>query len=231
MEWFLEWLRQTQEYRNFGLNPLFISATLTVVFTIVQGYGLFQQSGRVWRDRSGESLSVIFFGYAMFYFLAFMLYGAQKQSIAMTLNGALGYVHIPILAGILKFKGFTRKEWLFLGMFSLMVPAFLVLKGDLLEIMLMACLFGILVTLGKQTIETWSFVKLRRTGGADKPIALEPKFLLAFMTTNVFWFVFALYIASWPLIIFNPLAFLLIGTNYVLYYLPSRGYAREQSAV
>ncbi|MDO8556858.1 MAG: hypothetical protein Q7R98_00110 [Candidatus Jorgensenbacteria bacterium] len=228
MEWFLEILRKTLEYQNFGFNELFISAVATVIFTVLQGYGVLMQGRRIWRERSGESISVTFFSYATFYFLAFLVYGAEKWSIAMVFNGVLGFVHIPILAGLLKFKGFTRNEWILLGAFSTMVPAFFILDGEPQEVFLMICLLGILATLVKQTLDTWSYVKLRRSGRADKPIALEPRFLVSFMATNAVWFIIALCIGNWPLAVFNPLAFLLIGVNLTMYYLPSRGWAREQ---
>src|SRR3989338_6477810 len=115
MDWILGMLARSVEYQNIGWNPLFLGALGTMFFTMLQAYGIWKQGRRVWESCSGAGVSATFFGYAMFYFLAFLVYGAERWSIAMTINGCLGFLHIPIIAGLHRFKGFTRRERILLS--------------------------------------------------------------------------------------------------------------------
>lgn len=210
MESIIEVLKKTPEYQSFGMNALTMSAIGATVFTFLQGWGLWKQGRSIWDKRSGKSISVIFIAYSMFYFLAFCFYGAQRSSITMTFNGLLFLIHIPIMLGLLEFKGFTRFEWALICIFAVGMPTgIFVLQRDAREIFLMILLFGILATLVRQTYEVYK---------AKVPGALEPKYLYVFLFTNVFWFTYAFTIGNWPLMVFNPCAFVLLGVNLVLYY-------------
>lgn len=210
MEQLLELLKRTSEYQNFGINALTVSAIGATVFTFFQGWGLWKQGKSIWDKRSGKSVSVTFIAYSMFYFLAFCFYGAQKLSVTMTFNGLLFLIHIPIMLGLLEFKGFTRSEWTSIALFGFGMPtSMLMLDGSAKENFLMLLLFGILATLVEQTYEVY---KAKVSG------ALEPQYLYALLFTNVFWFTYAATIGNWPLMVFNPCAFVLLFINLALYY-------------
>ncbi len=210
METIIEFLKKTPEYQNFGMNALTVSAIGATAFTFLQAWGVRKQGNRIWNTKEGESVSVMFIGYSMFYFFAFLIYGAERLSITMTLNGLLALFHIRVMRGLLKFKGFTNIEWIWLfGFAILMVPGMLLLRGGEQEIFLLVLLFGIIFTLTRQTYEVWR---------AKSAGALEPKYLYVFLITNVFWFVYAMFVGAWPLMIFNPMAFILFTVNLALYY-------------
>lgn len=210
MDYLTELLKRTPEYQQFGMNALTVSAFGATIFTFLQGWGVRKLGNRIWNTKEGESVSVTFIGYSTFYFLAFLIYGAERLSITMTLNGLLALFHIRVMRGLLKFKGFTNIEWVWLfGFAILMVPGMLLLRGGEQEIFLLVLLFGIIFTLIRQTYEVWR---------AKSAGALEPKYFYTFLITNVFWFVYAMFVGAWPLMIFNPMAFVLLSINLMFYY-------------
>lgn len=210
MDYLTELLKRSPEYQQFGMNALTVSALGATIFTFLQGWGVRKLGNRIWETRSGDSVSVIFIGYSMLYFFAFIVYGAQKLSITMTFNGLLALLHIRIMRGLLKFKGFTSLEWFCLVVFGIvMIPGMFFFHGEKQELFLLVLLFGILATLVPQTYGLW---KSKSVG------ALDPRYLYVFLATNVFWFTYAAVIGSWSLMIFNPIAFIFILINLRLYY-------------
>ena len=111
--------KRTVEYKEFGFNALTISASATIIFSLLQAYGIFGQSQKIWRNKSGEALSGTFFFYNFFYFLIFFIYGISEKSVAMSFNGALCFLYIPILIGLKKYKGFTKIEKITASLMSL----------------------------------------------------------------------------------------------------------------
>ena len=59
----IEILEKTIEYKNFGLNALTISAIATIIFSLISGYGVGRQAWKIWSEKSGKSVSPIFFAY------------------------------------------------------------------------------------------------------------------------------------------------------------------------
>lgn len=214
MDWFMEFLKRTPEYQNFGWNALFISSAGTVVLTLFQAYGLCKQGERIWKTKSAASVSFVFMGYSMFYFLAFLVYGIKQLSIAIICNGALSIFYIPIILGTSKFKWITGKEIFLLLLFTCMPVPFFYFGKKVQDIVLMAYLVGVIITLIQQTDETLNWSQTGKLIGI--PSSLDQKFLVAFMVTNVFWFVYAWFTKNWPLVIFNPISFMFMGTNLML---------------
>jgi len=204
----IEILRQTVEFQNWGANFATFSFLAVVFFTILQGWSLFIQNNTIRKSRSGESLSTAFFIYCGCYFFMFMVYGITKNSIAMTFNGFLGIPYIPILFALYRFKGFTRKDWSFLVLSSLMIPTVYFLSGKARDVFTLAGLFGILVPLAGQVREMYR---------AKVPGSVEPKFIIAFMFSNMFWFVYGLTTGNWIFVVFNPISLTILTTALVLY--------------
>lgn len=96
-------MREFVEIQSWGFNTVIISSFFTMFLTLLQGYGFAQQSQRIWRERSVESISAPFFFMFFFYFVAFIFYGWHNRSLAMMFNGLLFIVCLPIVIGILKF--------------------------------------------------------------------------------------------------------------------------------
>jgi len=213
----VEFFRNTVEYQNFGFNALTISSLATVIFTLFQGWGFWKQNQSIWKERSGKSVSVNFFSYCCFYFFTFIIYGAYKHGLAMMFNGCLGFVVLPILIGLGKYKGFTRSNVMLILVFGMMIPAMIFTsEKDSLFTML---LFGILFSAITQPYEIW---KTKNAG------AVDPRLSITFIVNGVFWFVYALSIGNRPLAIFQPIAVVFFSVTLALWkkYQPAKGGAR-----
>ena len=196
-----EILKSTVEYQNWGYNALTFSAIGTFLFTFLQMWSFGQQAKLVWVSRSGESVSVKMFSYWFFYWIAFSLYGVAGKSIAIAFNGLMFLATAPILLGLYKFKGFTRWEKISFSVFSL-IPALMFYcpkaqKPTLLLVLLMGVLFSITL----QPYEIWQ----KKSAGS-----VEPKLLVVFALTSIFWFAYGIVIRDMPLIVFNPLAIVVL---------------------
>ncbi len=195
------------EVHNFGWNTLTITASITVLFTLFQGYGVVSQNRKIWRYQSAESLSAIMFFLYLFYFSAFFAYGLHKNSLVMVLNGLLAIPYIPVVLGIIKYKKLKAWELISLPIIALVVPIMIITaqKDLLLFILLMVSL----VVLTTQPMEMFK----TKTRGA-----VDIKFILIFSVTSLFWLVYSLIISNWPLIVFNALAQIVYALIIILYW-------------
>ena len=196
-----EILKSTVEYQNWGYNALTFSAIGTFFFTILQMWSFGQQSKLIWASCSGESVSVKMFSYWFFYWMSFSVYGVAGKSIAIVFNGLMFLATAPILLGLYKFKGFVRQEKILFWIFAL-IPLVMYYcpkpqKPTLLLILLMGVLFSIIL----QPYEIWQ----KKNAGK-----VEPKLLAIFAVTAVFWFAYGIVIKDIPLMIFNPLAIVVL---------------------
>lgn len=205
-------LENTFEWREWGLNFVTVGAIATCFFTILQGIGIWKQNLRVRREKSGESVSVIFFSYSLFYFFAFAVYGIAKQSIAMTFNGALGFVSIPMIAALWRYKRFTKIESASFAVFPLMIPAMILMEEER-DILLLIFLVGGLFSIARQAYEAWE---------SSDTSKIDPIFIAIFMATNAFWLLYAIAIDSLALKIFNPIAFGLFFFIFLMYWKKGR---------
>ncbi len=197
----LEILKSTVEYKNWGYNALTFSAIGTFFFTFLQMWSFCQQSKLIWASRSGESVSVIMFSYWFFYWIAFSLYGVAGRSIAIVFNGLMFLVTAPILLGLYKFKGFSLQEKILFGVFALIPVAMFSCPKAQKPTLLLVLLMGILFSITLQPYEIWQ----KKSAGK-----VDPKLLAVFAVTSVFWFAYGVVIKDIPLMIFNPLAIVVL---------------------
>jgi uncharacterized protein with PQ loop repeat len=200
------WLKEAVEYVNWGWNALTISAMATFFFSVLQGWGMLKQSQMIGKKTKGESVSVVLYSYWFFYFVSFSIYGANQRSLAMLANSFLWVPCLLVLCRLMKFKKIKKIEELTFLFFCFM-PMAMNLYPDK-DRLFMVYLFGILIFMSFQPFEIWQ----KKDGGA-----VSPQLLATFFATGVFWFIYACYIGNWPLIIFNPLACLLIYVTFVLW--------------
>lgn len=201
MEEILQILRSTVEWREWGWNALTIGVIGTAIFALIQGFGLWKQNQRIWRDGKVPTLSPSFFLFSMCFFFAFLTYGIQGRSIAMVFAGTLGFIHVPIFMGIVKFKEVNRRERKLLLLIPLMIPL-MGIAGWLgfREALLIAYFGGIVIALGRQVREAWR---------SPNPKDLDPAFIVSFLLSAAFWSVYGWRIGDLPLLIANPLLFIL----------------------
>jgi len=187
----LEIIRNTVEYKNFGLNVLTISAIATIMFSFVKGYGIVKQGNEIWKKKSGESVSPIFFFYNLFFFSIFFIYGIEEKSLAIICNGSLFLFYIPILIGLKKYKGFSSREIFGAMIMSLVIPA--VFFFDKRQVVFTFSLIAVVAVIA-QTKEIW---KTKNFG------AFSLKYLQTFFITSIFWSVYYTVTKNWLLLTLN----------------------------
>ncbi len=203
-----EFVRSTVEYQNWGWNAVVVGSFGAIIFTFIEGWGLWKQNQAIWRGKSGESVSVSWFSYFLFALAAFFFYGIHIHGIAAMFNGvALTLVHIPILLGLWKYKGFAKWEKVQFFCLALMVPAmaFLPWKNEVFTIVSV----GIIYSLATQPLELW---KTKKTG------AVEIKLLVVYTLSTAFWVIYAFAINEWVLEILTSVNLFLLGLATLLWF-------------
>ncbi len=181
----------TVEVRQWGLNSIIVSAFATAVFTLLEGWGLWQQARTIRTRRSGESVSVTWFSFCQFVFPAYALYGMHVRGLAVIFDGTIqALMTLPVMIGLLRFKPLTRREKWQLPIFALMVPAMAFLPWKNTVFLVMTT--GFILSSAQQPLELW---KRRKTG------AVDPKLLAVMLLTMGFWAVYAFCIRAWALMI------------------------------
>lgn len=214
----VEFIRNSVEFREWGINILTLSSIATIILTVFQGYGLMSQNQQIWKMKSAESISELYFSFNLFYFSSFVIYGISQNSLAMIFNGLLGIIYIPIIVGILKFKKIPKNKKISMALMAIMVPAMAIFENKNLFISIL--LIGILLLLFRQLAE----IAILRNRGA-----LSLKFILVFLATTVFWLIYAIMIANLPLAIFNLIA--MISFIFLLYFYFKYGEEKEKKNI
>ncbi len=208
LEVVLSILKETREYQEWGWNALTLGALGTIVFTIVEAWGFWKQNQKIWRQKSGESISITLFSYMFFAFWAFIFYGIFTRSASSVVNGlVLGSFYIPIILGLFKFEGFTNREKAQFCIFALMVPA-TALSPWVNEVFLTISIGLIIAT----ATMPWKLYKAGKTG------ALEIRLLGAYLTSTAFWVVYAFALNEWVLEILATIQILLFGVTTILWF-------------
>jgi len=195
------------ELQNFGWNILTVSFIATLCFSFWAAWGLYDQVTKIWKNRSGKPASNVWFIYMSGLFAVGAVYGVSIGSIAVTFSCiARGPLHIPILIGLHRFKGFTRLEWVLL--FSLMcvvlVMIFLPMKG---WFFLAISIIGLIPTL-KLPWEIWR----EKTSGV-----VSIKLISVYNASTTFWIIYASVIKDYFLLASTSASFLLFAATTVLW--------------
>lgn len=205
-EWMLNWV----EFQNWGWNTLTISFIATVVVTLVETWGIYQQAKTIWKnpEKRGESVSTGLFTYLTAMFTVSAIYGAYKNTLAMLFTGIiLGALHIPIIVGLWKFKGFAQWEKL-LGLLSIGVVIGAFFTTDL-DIYLLTINVGTAFFLLLQPYEIW---KNKNSG------VVEIRLLLVYLIGTFFWVIYSFAVDKWVLKILNLNAFAILILTTVLWF-------------
>jgi uncharacterized protein with PQ loop repeat len=196
------------ELEHFGWNVLTISFIIVLPFSFVAAWGLWDQIKKIWKKpRTGEAVSNIFFisGFALF--SAGLIYGLEILSIAVIVNAALrAPLHIPILIGLARFKGFAMLEWAILGLIiiALVVMSFVPWKGVFFLVIAVASTLPI----AAQPLEIWK----KKTSGV-----VSITFLVTHVASTTAWGIYALAIGDVFIFTFTAIAWLLFVITIVLW--------------
>lgn len=185
LEWILgttlEWILGTTEFQNWGLNSPTIGSLGIIVFTLIEGWGLKKQNENIWENTSGESVSVTFFSFVMFFMFTFFIYGIYANSLSITINGlVLGILHVPIVAGLWKFKGFSKAEKICAAASAMMIPTMIFLPWK--DAIYLVLAFTTLLAASTQPWEIWR---------NNKAGELSIQLLIVYLMSTIFWMVYA----------------------------------------
>lgn len=202
-----EFLYSSIEFRGWGWNLTTFTALLTVVCTILQAIGLWNQSRSIWKNQSAASVSKPPYIYGFFYFLSFFVYSAHKQSLALLLNSFIALMYLPILAGIARYGKISRVDVGCALLSMLAVPTMLLTAQK--ELFLSILLTFVFLTLAMQPIEIWR----SKSAGVVSPIML-----MIGIGTNIIWSSYAFATGNKVFRVFNPTLLLLFSVSLMLYY-------------
>jgi uncharacterized protein with PQ loop repeat len=194
-------LINSREYQAWGYNGLTFGFLATVIFTILQAYGLTMQGKIIWDEGKAESLSGLFFAYSLFYFFTALIYGICSNSLALVLNGLLGFFCLPIVLGIYKFEYSSGLEKICAGLCCLMLPAMYWIEDlNNKDWFFLVLLFGILA---------FMLLQIKKMYDAKQRGALKLLYLIIFILTAMFWLYYSIEIGNQPIQIFSVLALIL----------------------
>ena len=182
------------ELQQFGWNAVTIGFIGTFLFNFVRVWGLGHQVARVWRQRSGQSLSVPAFCYQLGASGAVLTYGLFLHSLALIINGVLSLVLLlPLVIGLGKFKGIDRASAALLVTMVGVTLAMIFLPHK--DWFFFASALGMIAA---SWLVPWEIWRNRHAG------VVEVRMVLANLVNSTFWLIYAIAIGDWVLMFLNP---------------------------
>lgn len=196
------------ELDHLGWNALTVGFVGVLLFSFVEGWGVWQQNKTIWKSKSGESVSVIWFTYSTALFGVVFIYGLSTKSIALTFNGLLlTLLYIPLVVGLWKFKGFTKIEKICSAFFlAIAIACVFVPYKDWFFLIFTA---GNILFSFTQPYEIW---KNKSSG------VIEIKFLTVFLASTIFWMTYAYASHDWVLKIISPAYLVILSVTIILWF-------------
>lgn len=193
--------------------PLTLATIIINALCVNQIIGTWKQSALVWRNRSIEGVSITTMTYYGFYFLAFLFYGIDRGSLNMAIGGFQFLLYVPIILGAWKFGNANdRKLVLVRSLQCALIPIIMIIvpwKNAYLLLLLFLILWTMVLM----------YRELRDAHGVG---SFEASFAWAFLLAAIFWFAYAIILRDVALMIFNPLAGLILIATLHLYYKKKR---------
>jgi len=193
MNFIKSFFTQTVKYQNWGWNTITLTLFFVIILTIIQGWGIWRQNKKIWQNKSGKSLSLTFFIFQFSYFTAYLIYGIDRGSLAITINNLLGALFVPIIIGLIKYKDREKdlsiKELILSSLFILIIPIILLVDNKDLILIIVFVIAGISVI--PQILE---IIRSKETTN------IELKFIIVFLISGTLWLLYGLAIHSLALI-------------------------------
>jgi len=184
-----------------------IGAYGVLFFSLYWSFALLKQSWNIWHRKSGASVSVPWMLY--FYFLCpvYAIYGIQTDKWPLIAHGSLrGLCFIPILIGLMKYKGFQLWEKLTSPMMLLFV-ILMITTSFSNWIFLVASTGGVFAA----GLQPWEMFRKKSIGVFDFQLAL------VMMLSNCFYTLYSFAVKDIQLLILCIAYFLPIGATLLLW--------------
>lgn len=182
------------EIKNFGINMLTFSFLATMVFTALQAVAFLKQNKRIVETKSSQSVSFSFYSFFGFSALAVTIFGLTNQSLALSINGLLGFLSIVIAINILRFKKISKKEKV-IGLISILALPVMIFSPDRnIIFLILGMIIG--VTIGIQVIEIW---KNKSSG------SYHPAQIFVSLASCSFWLIYSIIMNIWAMEVTNSI--------------------------
>lgn len=186
------------EIEAFGINILSLSFVATLLFTLFQGIAFIKQNKKILKTKSSKSVSFSFYSFFGFSALAVTIYGLYNQSLALSINGLLGFISLVIAINIIKFRKLAKGE-LRIGLISaIAIPLMIIVPQK--DFIFLGLGLIIAKTLMMQILEIW---KNKSSG------AYHSGQIFVSITSCSFWLIYSIIVKIWPMMIINTLFLLL----------------------
>lgn len=195
------------ELKGFGVNMLTISFVATMIFTLFQAIAFVKQNRRILKTKSGESVSFSFYSFFGFSALAITVFGLTNQSLALSINGLLGFFSLIIVVNLLRFKKITNREKIIGFLSALALPIMIFSPNRDIVFLVLGLIIG--VTLSIQILEIW---KNKSSG------SYHPNQIFVSISSCSFWLIYSIIVNIWAMQITNSL-FLFLWIVLLLSYL------------
>jgi uncharacterized protein with PQ loop repeat len=189
--------------------PLTMATIVINLLCVNQVVGTWKQSHRIWKERSVEGVSITTMTFYGFYFMAFLLYGINQGKLNMVIGGFQFLFYVPILLGAWKFSTAAAKRLLAIRSLQFAFLPIIMFFIPWKNAYLLFLLAGILWTM------VLMYRELKWAAGVG---SVEVTFLWSFFISAIFWFCYGWMLRDVALMIFNPLAGLILGATIKLYY-------------
>lgn len=202
-------ITNTIEYKNFGWNTItfcFFSILLIVVYQI---RAAIRQKKKIKKNSLDKDSTLLLspFVYCCLYFLIFIFYGSNRNSLALFLSSLPGPFYIPIIIFVWKYR---KKSWLdVLASFTLPLIIPLMAVSNNKEVLLIV-MFGI----GAIAMLIQAYEMIRTNDFKD----VEPNLLLSFLISSIFWFIYSIATNDQPVQFSSGSALIFLLLFLTLYY-------------
>ncbi len=111
-----------RNWLGYEWTPEAISSYGIIFFIFFGSVALGIQGWKIWKNKSGDSVSATWVFIFFFMFITYPIFGVKESNSLLAWQGVFRIAfYIPILYGLYKFKGFTKKELLLVRLLFIMI--------------------------------------------------------------------------------------------------------------
>ena len=195
METISQFFKNAIEIKNFGFNIITISAIITIILSTYQMWGITKQIATIKRRKSAESIFMPLFIFAFFYLTTTIMYGVYTYKLSVIYNGLNSLFFFIVLLMAWRYKKVNTTDILSLLIFSLMIPAMIIVPNK--KLAYMGCASIMLLGALSQLI---LLIRNKKRG------SLEPKLFNVYIVTNSSWLIYGIITKDWVFQLSNSIS-------------------------